>query len=69
MKLIDGSERKGNAQEPESYTVYLHSYLPLTFFFIIDACLSYILESTKGVEIKLGTNINVNKRICRRQTP
>ena len=30
---IDGSERKGSAQEPESYPVYLHSYLPLIIFF------------------------------------
>jgi len=35
---IDGSERKGSAQEPESYPVYLHSYLPLTFFH--NGCLS-----------------------------
>jgi len=36
--------------------MYLHSYLPLTIyiFFIMDSCLSYILESTKGIEIKLG---------------
>ena len=30
--LIDGSERKGGAQEPYSYCVYLLSYLPLTIF-------------------------------------
>jgi len=27
------------------------------------------LESTKGIEIKLGTYIDVNKRKCRRQEP
>jgi len=27
------------------------------------------LESTKGIEIKLGTHIDVNKRKCRRQEP
>jgi len=50
-------------------TLYLHSYLPLTicFFFIMDSCLGHILESTKGIEIKLGTYIDVNERKCRRQ--
>ena len=28
--LIDGSERKGSAQEPYSYCAYLLSYLPLS---------------------------------------
>jgi len=27
------------------------------------------LESTKGIEIKLGTYIDVNERKCRRQAP
>ena len=27
----------------------------------MDACPDHILESTKGIEIKLGTYINVNK--------
>jgi len=27
------------------------------------------LKSTKGIEIKLGTFIDVNKRKCRRQEP
>jgi len=31
------------------------------------ACPSHILESTKGIEIKLGTYIDVNERMCRRQ--
>jgi len=35
---IDSSERKGSAQEPYSYSVYLQSYLPLTIFH--SGCLS-----------------------------
>jgi len=27
----------------------------------MDSCLGHILESTKGIEIKLGTYIDVNK--------
>jgi len=27
------------------------------------------LESTKGIEIKLGTYVNVKERKCRRQEP
>jgi len=38
-------------------------------FFIIDACPGHILESTEGIEIKLGTYIDVNKRKCRKQEP
>ena len=33
------------------------------------ACPGHILESTKGIEIKLGTYIDVNERKCRRQEP
>ena len=41
--LIDGSEGKLSAQEPQSYPVYLQSYLPLTIsFFIMDACSGHI---------------------------
>ena len=29
----------------------------------MDACLGNILESTKGIEIKLGTYIDVNERM------
>jgi len=35
----------------------------------MDVCPGHILESTKGIEIKLGTYIDVNKRKCRRQEP
>jgi len=33
------------------------------------ACPGYIFESTKGIEIKLGTYNAVNKRKYRRQEP
>ena len=46
--------RKGSAQEPHSYPVYLQIYLPITIFFIVDACQGHILESTKGIERTLG---------------
>jgi len=32
----------------------------------MDSCLGRILEGTKGIEIKLDTYIDVNKRKCRR---
>jgi len=32
-------------------------------------CPGHILESTKGIEIKLATYIDVNKRKCGRQEP
>jgi len=58
-------------QNNHNPTLYiLHSYLPLTIcFFIMDSCLGRILEITKGIEIKLGTYIDVNKTKCRRQEP
>jgi len=33
------------------------------------ACPGHILESTKGIDIKLGTYIDVNERKYRRQEP
>jgi len=33
------------------------------------ACPGHILENTKGIEIKLGTYIDVNEIKCRRQEP
>jgi len=33
------------------------------------ACSGHILESTKGIEIKLHTYIDVNAMKCRRQEP
>jgi len=35
----------------------------------MEACPGHILESTKGVEIKFGTYIDVNKRKYSRQEP
>jgi len=35
----------------------------------MDACPGHILESTQGIEIKLGTYIDVNERKCSRQEP
>ena len=45
------------------------SYLPVTILFILVAYPGHILESTIGVEIKLGTYIYVNEREYRRQEP
>jgi len=39
--------------------LYILSYLPLTIFFIILAYPGHILESTKRIEIKLGTYIEL----------
>jgi len=33
----------------------------------MDACPGHILESTKEIEMKLGTYIDVDERKCRRQ--
>jgi len=35
----------------------------------MDACPGHILESTKGIEMKLATYIYVKKRKCSRQEP
>jgi len=35
----------------------------------MDACPGHIFGSTNGIEIKLGTYIDVNKRKCRRREP
>jgi len=43
---------------------------PLNYFFpIIDASPGHVLERAKGIEIKLGTYINVNERKYSRQEP
>ena len=52
---IDGSERKGSAQGKIIIPCIFTVLSPLTIFFIMDSCLGHILESTKGIEIKLGT--------------
>jgi len=52
-------------------TLYIYRVIsPLTiYFFIMVACPGHILESIKGIEIKLGTYIDVNEKKCRRQEP
>ena len=42
---------------------------PLNLFFIRVGCPGHTLESTIGIDIKLGTHIDVNERKCRRQEP
>ena len=44
---------------PSLYTTELS---PLNFFSIMVACPCHILESIKGIEIKLGTYIDVNEK-------
>ena len=46
--------------------LYITEISPIKHFFIMVAYPGHILESTKGIEIKLGTYINVNER---RQEP
>jgi len=36
---------------------------------MIDACPGHILETPKGIEIKLGTYIDVNEKKCRKREP
>ena len=50
-------------------TLYITELSPLNLFFIMVACPGHILESTKGIEIKLGTHIDVSKKKNRRQKP
>ena len=41
--------------EHKKHNPTLYIYLPVTiYFFIMDVCLGHILESTKGIEMKLG---------------
>ena len=60
---------KGQCTKKIILTCILTDLSPHNHVFIIDACLGHILESTKGIEIKLGTYIDVNERKCRRQEP
>jgi len=50
-------------------TLYITELSPISHFFLMVAYPGYILESTKGIEIKLGTYIDVNERKYRRQEP
>ena len=54
---------------PALYIYRVISPFKTICFFIMDACPRHILESTKGIEIKLGTYIDFNERKCRRQEP
>jgi len=42
--------------EPKNHnlTLYIYSVISPSPFFIMDACLGHISESTKGIEMKLG---------------
>jgi len=42
---------------------------PHNHFSIGDACPGHILQCTRGIEMKLGSYVDVNKRKCRRQEP
>ena len=48
-------------------TLYITELSPLNIFFIMVAYPGHIMESTKRIEIKLGTYIDVNERKYRRQ--
>ena len=48
-------------------TLYITELSPLNIFFIMVAYPGHIMESTKGIEIKLGIYIDVNERKYRRQ--
>jgi len=43
-------------------TLYITDLSPINLFFIMVAYPGQFLESTKGIEIKLGTYIDVNER-------
>jgi len=49
--------------------LYITELSPISHFFIMVAYPGHILESTKWVEIKLGTYIEVNERKYRKQEP
>jgi len=48
-------------------TLYITELSPINHFFIMVAYPGHILESTKGIEIKLGKYIDVNEGKYRRQ--
>ena len=50
-------------------TLYIIELSLINHLFIMVAYPYHILESTKGIEIKLGTHIDVNERKYRRQEP
>jgi len=52
---------KGSKQEPHSY-LYMYKVIS-HYVFIMDACPDHILESTKRIEVKLGSWIDGSLRI------
>ena len=50
-------------------SLYITELSHINLFSIMVAYPGHILESTKGVVIKLGTCIDVHERIYRRQEP
>ena len=50
-------------------TLYITELSPINIFFIMISYPGHIVESTKGIYIKLGTYKDVNKRKYRRQEP
>ena len=62
--------RGGAVHTAHKHTLYITELSPINcFLFIMIAYPGHILESTKGIEIKLGTYIDVNERKYRRQEP
>jgi len=49
-----------------NHTRYIIELSPINHFFIMVAYPGHILVSTKGIEIELGTYIDVNERKYRR---
>ena len=46
-------------------TLYIYIVIfPEPFFLIMDSCLSHVLESTNGIEMKLGLWIDDSERKC-----
>ena len=52
--------RESAVHKNHNPTLYITELSPTYQFFIIVAYPGHILESTKGIEIKLGTYIDVN---------
>ena len=46
--------REREVHKNHNPTLYMTELSPINLFFISVACLGHILESTKGIEMKLG---------------
>ena len=59
--------RESAVHKNHTHTLCIYKVSP----FFHNGCMSgpYILESTKGIDMELGTYIDVDKRKCRRQEP